>query len=143
MLFTQDASRRSSILSQNINKNARDFLKNVRLLSRWSYMSQVKEKSTSEVRPFHHRVSPVPLHGHPPDGRLLQLDDDLQVADEWFCESHLVNQRSTLRELLLIYALHLHHIFIDRRNSDFPRPYGHLVQVASHPSGEELEEYIR
>jgi len=30
-----------------------------------------------------------------------------------------------------------------RRNSDFPRPYGRVVQVAPHPSGEELEEYIR
>ena len=43
-------------------------------------MSQVKEESTAEVRPLHHRVSAVPLHGHTPDGRLLQLDHDLQVA---------------------------------------------------------------
>ena len=29
------------------------------------------------------------------------------------------------------------------RNSDFPLLYGHLVQVAPHPSGDQLEEYIK
>ena len=44
-------------------------------------MPKVKEETKTEVRPLHHRVCAVPLHGHPPDGRLLQLDHDLQVAD--------------------------------------------------------------
>ena len=43
-------------------------------------MSQVKEESEPEICPLYHRVRPVPLHGHPQNGRLLQLDDDIQVA---------------------------------------------------------------
>ena len=80
MLHVLDSSRRSSILGPNTYKNARHFLKNVRINYAHEYMSQVKEESRAEVRPLHHRVSAVPLHGHPPDGRLLQLDHDLQVA---------------------------------------------------------------
>jgi len=30
-----------------------------------------------------------------------------------------------------------------RRDSDFPRPYGHVVQVRPHPTGPELEEFIQ
>ena len=46
-------------------------------------MSQVKEESEPEICPLYHRVRPVPLHGHPQNGRLLQLDDDIQVAPIW------------------------------------------------------------
>ena len=79
--LTQDSYCRSNTFGRNTYKNSLHFLEKGQIyFSHGSYMSQVKEESKSEVRPLHHRVGAVPLHGHPPDGRLLQLDHDLQVS---------------------------------------------------------------
>ena len=71
------------------------------------------------------------------------MNGDIRSVVFSFAKAHLSISGFNMRKLLLISALYLHRISIDRRDSDFPRPYGHLVQVAPHPSGEQLEEYIK